>query len=938
MKKISLGSFPLVDVTGKDRKIFESYLIKVVSDLVTANQLSNSIHMDRVNYITPLSILKFIKEDQKNLIQSSPEPNASTQGDKRNEKAKVIKNAFRNTKQLYQAIASDPFYKTHVFYPIYIEEHIKSNYNYNDYNYDFLILSNDLIKQQLIDEIIFDDKVTMLFLVLKCLITPNVKVTDIGITSEGENFRKYFSMFLETCKNENINPFDMFIRIIKSAGKQKRNNVPGALSKISNALIGSNSAATKYHSKSFVNLFNTEGEIKSADFLINISLKQVNDFLSDTSKMDPNYNPMLRQYSQAKTHEYGKILSIIDALRAFNKASHVISDLNSSSMLTNLKVDDDTTLLVNKDIIVSELETIYFRRFLEDLKNLEKQAVTEVKNAIKKQFGIDISSNNIETEEKLQTELNKVIKTFKTIALELQTAKFYAQKFATSLGFANFEDIDQPNILNSPAYKNKKLDVEKYTLLSNKFQTDINDYKKKINTAPKEEEVNSAIKNKELSLTVNLEIFQAQLTAAYSEIYQYIYSTVFDNDIINLSGKTINIQSMLNLYKSTSSADLKSLDMTLNEISSAFQEELALNISNDVKGNFGNINFNYKNLIQRTITYDSLLNIIIKNIFVPIFTKYSNKSISESNRLKDLKANNNPLMKKILSKDSLFKAYILTSDTLVQSYELLHYIDTLKYEEGIINHPVSKVSNIVNKIDFMLKRLGLTENPVFIYHGSSIMLSMPAHLSLTGQNFISQVSLKEFTQFGNINWSQDLWNQNLMFGGPQNDKKYIELKNSIKKIEAEIKKTSEEIIYAKDKEKIKKEAKLKNQQEELRKKKSQLNDYDFTQTGNNFTSNTQASKRYENSNPYEMKNPRPGGNYNYGMDNRGYYQNERDSINNAIRNSDHLQQQQYPNFQRPYPKDEFFNPNMNDKNEFMNNPYIQNRFNHFNNSTENQYN
>ena len=183
--------------------------------------------------------------------------------------------------------------------------------------------------------------------------TPNVKVTDIGITSEGENFRKYFSMFLETCKNENINPFDMFIRIIKSAGKQKRNNVPGALSKISNALIGSNSAATKYHSKSFINLFNTEGEIKSADFLINISLKQVNDFLSDTSKMDPDYNPMLRQYSQAKTHEYGKILSIIDALRAFNKASHVISDLNSSSMLTNLKVDDDTPLLFTNVIILS---------------------------------------------------------------------------------------------------------------------------------------------------------------------------------------------------------------------------------------------------------------------------------------------------------------------------------------------------------------------------------------------------------------------------------------------------------------------------------------------------------------------------------------------------------------------------------------------------------
>ena len=72
----------------------------------------------------------------------------------------------------------------------------------------------------------------------------------------------YFSSFLETCKNENINPFDMFIKLIKAAGKQKRMNVPGALKALSNRLTGttqSSNIGKLYHSKSFINLFNTAG-------------------------------------------------------------------------------------------------------------------------------------------------------------------------------------------------------------------------------------------------------------------------------------------------------------------------------------------------------------------------------------------------------------------------------------------------------------------------------------------------------------------------------------------------------------------------------------------------------------------------------------------------------------------------------------------------------
>ena len=37
--------------------------------------------------------------------------------------------------------------------------------------------------------------------------------------------------------------------------------------------------------------------------------------------------------------------------------------------------------------------------------------------------------------------------------------------------------------------------------------------------------------------------------------------------------------------------------------------------------------------------------------------------------------------------------FILTDDILIQAYDILHYLDNLKYEVGLINSPVSKVFN-----------------------------------------------------------------------------------------------------------------------------------------------------------------------------------------------------------------------------------------------------
>ena len=977
MKKISLGSFPLIDVVGKDRRIFESYLIKVISDLITSNQISNQIYADRVQYITPLSIMKFIKEDQKAFGSNGQVPDSKTQNDTRSFKAETIKHAFKNTKMLYQSIASDPFYRNNMFYPIYIEEIIKSNYGYQDYNYDFLILANDLIKQQIVDEITFDDKATLLFLVLKCLLTPKLQVNEIGTSKNGgENFRKYFALFLETCKSEDTNPFDMFIKLVKAAGKQKRNNIPGAMARLTGRIIGKpnkEDTGSMYHSNSFVNLFDTKGEIKDASFLLKEPLHQINKFLSDDGKgLDPNYNPILRQYSQAKTHEYGKILSVIDALGAFNKSNDVLTELNSNTVLSQIQIKGEDPITINKDTISGELETIYFRRFLEDLVKLESRAINDVRNQLLKQFNIDITNNQIATKESLAIDIAKNESDFVKVSRELKTWQDKAVKLTNVLGLTHFEDIPnkRPDLLNNIAYTSIVNNTATYQNEYQRLMQTMSIQNAQLATAPSQKGINDSFKDKAISLQVNLEIFQAQLTAMYSEIYQYIYSNNFNDHIVSIKDqKPLNATNILNTLfptGSNQSPDLNSLTMTISEIAQMFDQEIEINIKNEIAKSFPSqaqkaLQVNLKSNILNTINENTIKDLLIKNIFTPIFTKYTNRAISDSNQIKDIKSENNPVLKRILSSKDLFKAYLLNSETLVAAYELLHYVDTVKYEEGIINHPVSRVSNPINKMDFMIKRLGLGNNPVFIFNKENILLSMPAHLSLTGQNFISSVSMQEFVQFGQINWSKDLWDQNLMFGGPTNSKSFKDLSKSIDKIKDEIKAANETFKTAEAKQKIKIQAQIAQKQKELETKQAKMDEMRRAANGSTFTSNMQKDKRPENPSNYQMQY-RPGGRYNTGMDQQGYLPHERNIIDQSRNGMDHLQQQNVPPVQyvqqpsqMPNGYTRQFINNVNrrlqdpntqednvpyihqydpqypqEQNNFMNNPYIQNRTNQLN--------
>lgn len=929
MKKISLGSFPLVDLDGKERKYIDSYLIKVLSDLITVNQLSNSIYMDRAKYITPISIMEFIKENKGN--SSGPnQPYSDSMDTERLVKANVIKHAFKNTKKLYQALSADPFYRTNIFFPIYIEEPIKSSSGYLDYNYDFLILSNDLVKQQLLDEIIYDDKITMLFLVLKCLIAPNMKVTDIGTNqNNGANFRKYFSVFLETCKNENINPFDMFIKIVKAAGMGKRSKQHGLFGDLSQRVSGMGTSPGRFHSSTFLNLFDAHGEIKDASFLTNVSLDQINSFIAENNKALENYNPMLRQYAQAKTHEYGKILSIVDALRAFNLSSNIMEEINSNTLISKISVKDangeDTLLSINKEAIINELETTLFRAFLDEIGKLDENRINFTRSELVKNFKTDIynaipnlsnvKNNNGKTY--IQNLKDEVIR-LKDVA---QTIKQGAIRTMDLAGFTLPEERDQeiarqlkdnnnvdPSIID---YQNKIKEIqqkEAELVTLNGYNTSMNATIKSVETEAK------------ISLKVNLEIIQAYLTTLYSELYEYIYSDQFDSDIQMLQSETKNVQTIdARLFNpGLLSKNMSAIQITLSETRESFNSDASGNfrryVQNDLAGELDQSTLkgllNYK---VNGIGDQALREALVKTVFLPIFTKYTNLAVSKSSQIKDLKVNNNPLIKKLLQNQNSFKAFILNEETLIASYEILHYIDTLKFEEGLIPHPVSKVMNPQNKILFMLTRLGLNNNPVFIFTKGRIILSMPANLSMTGMNFLSSIPLTEFTKVGSINWGKDLWNQDLMFGGVRESIKYKSTQASIDKIKSEIKLASEELKTLTDaKDKKKKQAEIDRKKAELLDKQSKFDDFSSTQRESNFTSNTDTFKRDENTRV--MNGPRFGGRYNSNMDPNGNYRYENNQINNQRNQMDYLRQQNFQPQTQNYPQQsqqtvETINPN-----------------------------
>lgn len=965
MKKIAVGAFPLVSIDKIERKMVENYLINTLSDLINVNQLSADINSDRARFITPMSILNFIKENKTN-FEHDREVQYNNMETERESKAKAIKRAFKNTKNLYSAISNDPFYRDNVFYPIYIEETIKSG-NYTDYKYDFLILSNDLVKTQILDEIQYDDRITLLFLILKCILLPDKKLTDLGKNIGGSqvDIRKYFAVYLETCKNNNINPIDMFVKVINLAGIQKRtkggkNNTNNLFGLLTSKGVKPETAKM-IHSSNFLNLFDNAGEIKDAYFLTNLSQVDIAKFIEDDTKMDPNYNIIGRQYAQAKTHEYGRILSIIDSLKVFNNASNMVQDMNSNEIMQKIKLaksanNQEEEISINIDQILNDIETVYFRQFLQNIQSVDFGTVKKIYS----QLGLSLAPKDIKSQENdFNQKLDILRKEIDAYQKEVNTINDLIDRNTTADGY--IEDTQLNIRLNQQlqAVQNKyKTNSEELLKTQNElYLFNIRNASNPDGNMSKED----YLKREFSAYQISLEEFSAYLTGLYAQLYTYFNSKEFLTDLESTGSQMMKIEDFrkLNIYN-------KVFKMDLFEISSLFEQhyyrKFDLNENNIDpldKGSIKNLfksNKNIGNEIRtllrtnpNTLNSNRMEEIFFENLIRPIFKKYSNAAMVIANHIKDLRVEKNPLLQKLFKNANMFKSFILTDDILIQAYDILHYLDNLKYEVGLINTPVSKVFNVQNKIQFMINRLGMNEFPVFIMNKSKISLSMPNHLSMTGNNFISTVSASAFKEIATINHVK-VWSNINMFGGLENSKAYKDIEKHINNIKKDIIDVEKDLKVEKDKKKKadlqKKLDKLKVDQEKKRIEQQNLreqasNPYNFSpnmeksvrynqqpQNGYQFN-NPGQPQRYPNTNPNVFdNNNRVNNGYKPNYDNRNhnanYNPNEtRDNFIQGRNSVDGLQRQSH--------YDQGGNQYIQNS-RFMNNPYIQNRINELNNN------
>lgn len=925
MRKISIGSFPLIDINPKERKYMDSYLIKVLSDLLTVNQISSSIYEDRARFITPFSILEYFKKGKFNNTNELPEPDSNSMKGDRIYKAAVIKNAFKNTRNLYRAIGNDPFYKEYIFYPIYIEEPIKAQNGYTDYRYDFLILSNDLIKRQILDEITFDDRITMLFLVLKCLILPTEKLSDLGKTDK--TFRMYFASFMETCKNENINPFDMFIKIIKITGKVKRKRAFSSGSLLDRA-IGKVSPG-KYQSKIFLDLFGTDGEIKNASFLININQTDINNYMQEyefTPEERANFSTVNRQYAQAKTHEYGKVLSIIDALIAFNNQKNLVLNINETELTTKLEKVNSATgemedIHVNKDQLINDLETMYFRAFLDGIKKADAQAIAKTIGSFRNTNFITISRSK----QQIRTEITQFEQDRNNVIREIQSNNTIQLKLLAAGVTINDGTLDAANLLD--AQNLLRNDNVRLMQLDQNIKSSTIELVNAKDTTDIANELEIFIK---ANFSIDLELYKSQLTGLYAEVYSYFSGNDFNNDLVdNMDESKFKT---LNIFKTKLSLTLMDIAKDfMNDHIEKFQTYIDTNFSNNpvqqkqMQNKLNGVTVNASTFTE--FTYDNFITIFFNAIFKPVFRKYSNKSISEASRIKDLRAEKNPVLRKILNDEDLFKSFVINEETIIGAYDILHYIDTVKYEEGIIRNPVSKVTNKINKIQFMIKRLGLEHHPVFIVNDNKdITLSMPDHLSLTNTNFITNIPLQEFLRVCSINYATDLWNQNNMFGGIRNTAGYESLNNNVEAAIKSIESVNEDLKIARkanDKNEVKRlEKKIAQHNKEKTDNLAKLEAMGNTGEQYNYSSNMDFTKRDNKERVWNYgKDPREAQRYDQDMSHNGMDQNENRNILNQRENMDSLRQNNFnhpPQYQQPH---QSYQPQQN----LFSHPQVQNR-------------
>jgi len=753
MKNIKFGSFPIVDTDPKERQCIDNYSIKSFADLITMNtQMKSS--SDNQQYITPDIILKYFKN---NSIQSPSRDNPDI-----SDKKLTITRAYKSLQKFSKTIEGNAFYKDKVTYPIYIE-HQNTN---GSHDYDFILLSNNLVQQEILDEIKYDDALSLTFLFIKDMLYSEIPLSKIGTDSaaakDSYHIRSDIAKFIEFSKSNNTDPISAMLKLIKIAGAKKKRGDP--MYSGLKSLVSQNHNVTQGVSAKFFKLFGGDrqtGQIKDVNFLLNqIQHLDISDFFNDHSignskspnnqrshtgyskyqRSDDIKSETERQYISQKTQDYNKLLSMVDSLINFNSITKfdIMVDVDNNISDATVKSIDSNgkgyTVNINYDKIISSIRNNYFEALLVNM----IQRLNMLQISIAKSAGILYTpkskdsglSNNTQQQQFLQNEI---------ISLKQKE-----QTLIHSNGSPDEIDSVQKEL------ESKHLALKNLQNAAIFIDQD---------TMAKEAELASEAKFKS-ELVYNIESVQNELTGLLHDIEASLYEDDKLESIFKVIGnQNITKESLFKMFKENNIVlyDIEQLKFSIFDSMQSTLLEVA-----EVKQPDGTNKINYisdhADEIKNKI--NDIINDQIYLLFKRLGREYANKNTLQSQKYADLRTNKNQIIRKTITDDANFKTYILNEHTLLGLYEILHHTDNQKYIAGLLAYPPSKINNELNIIKYMIKRLGLENNPIFIISRGSVILSQPDFLSLTGVSIFSKVTFAELEYMCKIDYNQMLWNSN----------------------------------------------------------------------------------------------------------------------------------------------------------------------------------
>lgn len=765
MKKIKFGSFPLIELDPRERKCIDNYSIKSFADLITMNTQMRKTSNDIQQYITPDVILKYFKNNK--ILPSKELSNEDMKG-----KVFTLKRAYRSLQNFSKVIEGNAFYKDRVTYPIYIEHENRNGSN----DYDFILLANDLIQKEILDEIKYDDTLSLTFLFIKDMLYPRIPLSKIGTSSkEGDSYsiRSDIAKFIEFSKSNNTDPISAMLQLIKIAGNTKKkqgDHYTGLKS-----LVFQNKAINQSISNKFFKLFGGDrksGQIKDVNFLLNeIKHLDIADFFDDTTNANKfshqagvgasttsQTSTIERQYMAQKTQDYNKILSMVDSLIHFNSSKDIMENVDTSIKDNALKLRDtknggELEVNINYDKMIGSLRNEYFEAFLVNL--IQKLNST-------------------------QTKFLKDSKLFK------------ADKKVESLGQSNAQDIEHYSLelqtvdrkINNLMYSNDgstqeaSHQIENLKVERNRLENMLKDLKTNaifINQENYAAEVKAANDQKLMStLSYNVETIQTELTGILHDIESALYDKNTVQNLFNLIGNRSGFteDDLYELFKKENVVlyNIEQLTIAIfDSLQSTVIETSVIKSNNDSSIQSSNeadmkaVEF----MKGKRDELEKYIHNIIKAQMYLMFKRlgrdYGDTSIIQAQQYADLRAEKNTVIRKTITNDENFKTYILNEDILLNLYKILNYVDTQKYISGLLAYPPAKINNELNIVKYVLKRLGLENNPVFIISKQSVILSQPDFLSLTGTSIFSKIPFRELENMCKINYNQLLWNNNQMF-------------------------------------------------------------------------------------------------------------------------------------------------------------------------------